>query len=44
MSGGGGQALVGKWGQVPDGGGIDEIFASWGETPVPPPPPLGKTL
>ena len=35
--GGGGQALVQKWGQVSDGG-IDNIFAGWG-TPIPP----GKT-
>ena len=32
MSGGGGQAVVGKWGRVPDGG-IDQIFASWGDRP-----------
>ena len=30
---GGGQALVQKWGQVSDGGGIGKIFAGWG-TPV----------
>ena len=36
MSGGGGQALVGKWGRMPDGGGIDQIFANWGGTPSPP--------
>ena len=30
MSGGGGQALVGKWGRVPEGG-IDQIFANWGD-------------
>ena len=35
MSGGGGQALVGKWGRVPYGGGIDQLFANWG-TPSPP--------
>ena len=40
MSGGGGQALVGKWGRVPDGGGIDQIFVNWGDPPVP--PPTGK--
>ena len=40
MSGGGGQVLVRKWGQVPDGGGeIDNIFADWGT-----PPPPRKTL
>ena len=32
MSGGGGQALVGKWGRLPDGG-IDQIFANWGDPP-----------
>ena len=32
---GGGQALVQKRGQVPDGG-IDKIFARWGDSPVPP--------
>ena len=32
MSGGGGQVLVGKWGRVPDGG-IDQIFANWGDSP-----------
>ena len=37
MSGEGGQAPVGKWGQVPDGG-IDKIFANWGGTPTVPPP------
>ena len=40
MSGGGGQALVGKWGRVPDGG-IDQIFANWGD---PQSPPREKTL
>ena len=35
MSGGGGQALVGKWGQMPDGG-IDQIFADWGDPQFPP--------
>ena len=41
MSDGGGQALVGKWGRVPDGGGgeIDQIFANWGD----PQSPLEKT-
>ena len=34
MSGGGGQAQVGKWDQVPDRG-IDQIFANWGD-PSPP--------
>ena len=33
MSGGGGQALVKKWGRVPDGGGIAQIL---------PPPSPGK--
>ena len=37
MSGGGGQALVGKWGLVLDGG-IDQIFADW----KPPSTPPGK--
>ena len=41
MSGGGGQALVGKWGRVLDGG-IDQIFANWGDLPVP--SPREKTL
>ena len=42
MFGGGGQALVGKWGEVPDrGGGIDQIFTNWGD---PQSPLLGKTL
>ena len=42
MVGGGGQAPVRKWGRVPDwGGGIDQIFANWGE---PPSPPRQKTL
>ena len=36
MSGGGGQALVGKWGWVLDGE-IDQIFANWGDPLVPPP-------
>ena len=36
MSGGGEQALLGKWGRVPDGGGIDQIFANWGGIPHPP--------
>ena len=32
----GGQALVPKWGQVSmGGGGIDKIFARWGDPPVP---------
>ena len=42
---GGGQALVGKWGHVPDGDhgrGIDQIFADWG--PPVPPPSREKTL
>ena len=39
MSGGEGQALVGKWGWVLDGG-IDHIFANWGT----PSPPREKTL
>ena len=38
--GGRGEALVGKWGQVLDGG-IDQIFANWGVTP-PPVPHQGK--
>ena len=33
-SAGGGQTLVQKWGQVSDGG-IDKIFAGWGDPPVP---------
>ena len=37
MSDEGGQALVGKWGRVPDGG-IDQIFVNWGD------PPREKTL
>ena len=36
MSGGGGQAQVGKWGRVLDGGGIDQIFANWGDPQSPP--------
>ena len=39
MSSGGGQALVRKWGQVPNGG-IDQTFVNWGDPPV----PQGKTL
>ena len=35
ISAGGGQALVQKGGQVSMGGGIDKIFARWGE-PSPP--------
>ena len=31
---GGGQALVQKWRQVSDGG-IDKIFAGWGDSPPP---------
>ena len=34
MSGGGGQALVGKWGRVPK----YQIFANWGDPPSPPTP------
>ena len=41
MSGGGGQALVGKWGRVPDGG-MDQIFANWRDPQFP--PPRKKTL
>ena len=35
-SAGGGLALVQKWGQVSDGGGIGKIFARWGRPPHPP--------
>ena len=34
MSGGGGQALGGKWGLVPDGE-IDQIFKNWGDLQSP---------
>ena len=33
MLGGGGQALVEKWGRVPDGTGVDQIFDNWGGGP-----------
>ena len=42
MSGGGGQAVVRKWGRVPGGGGIVQIFAKWGGGP-PQSPPGNKT-
>ena len=40
MGGGEGQALVQKWGQVLDGG-IDKIFARWGDPYSPRKKPCG---
>ena len=39
MPGGGGQALVGKWGHVPDGGGgeLKKFSPTGGDLPVPHP-------
>ena len=37
MSGGGGQALVGKWGRVPDGGGLTKFLPTGSTPPLPPP-------
>ena len=36
-SAGGGQALVQKWGQVSDGGGLAKFSLDGGTPPVPPP-------